>query len=268
LSLPCLRILLAIALAPAAAVAGELRVCADPNNLPFSNDKAEGFENRIASIIAEELGDTLTYTWYARRRGFIGNTLNQGLCDVIVGTAPINGVLLTYPPYYRSIYTNVSRGDAPAIAWFDDTRLSTLTVGVELVGEDGAISVPGAALASRGLTQNVRGFSVFGDYDTASPLSHIVEAVASGDVDTAFVWGPVAGYFAAQQSVPLSVTPLTMQFDGPDRPVAFDISMATRLDEGELRLRLERAIAARRGEIDAVLAAYHVPRVDLPTGAP
>jgi mxaJ protein len=257
-----------MAFVPAISVAGELRVCADPNNLPYSNDKAEGFENRIASVIAAELNDTLVYFWAAQRRGFVGNTLNAGLCDVIIGTAAIDGVLLTYPPYYRSIYTAVTQLAVPPILSFDDTRLRELTVGVELVGGDGAMSVPGAALASRGLTRNVRGFSVFGDYNTASPLSAIVEAVAAEYVELAFVWGPVAGYFASQQSVPLRVTPLAMQFDGPDRPLAFDIYMATRLDEGALRLELERAIAKRRSEIDAILAAYYVPRVDLPATAP
>ncbi len=251
-----------------AAVAEELRVCADPNNLPYSNEQRKGFENRIAEVLATELGYDLSYVWWPQRRGLVSNALNEELCDVIVGTGTIEGVLLTYPPYYRSIYTSVTRADFTAVTSFDDPRLGELKVGVELVGGDGAMSAPGAALAARGMTANIRGYSVLGDLGRPSPLSHIVEAVAAGDVDVAFVWGPVGGYFGARQSMPLRVTPLAEQYDGHDRPLAFDISMATRLDEGQLRLKLESAIAARRSEIDAILAEYGVPRLDLPSSAP
>jgi mxaJ protein len=256
-----------LVLLPAISVAGELRVCADPNNLPYSNQEEQGFENRIAAVLAEELGDTLTYVWWAQRRGLVSNALNEGLCDLIAGTGPIPGVLLTYPPYYRSIYTAVSSPGASVITSFDDPRLFDLTVGIELVGGDGAMSLPGAGLAARGITGNVRGYTVLGDHSQSDPLAKIVSAVADHEVDVAFVWGPVAGYFAAQQPVPLTVTPLETQFDGPDRPLAFDVSMAVRLDQGALRLRLERAISARRGDIDAILAQYHVPRLDIPAGA-
>ena len=259
--------LVALALLPGMALGGELRVCADPNNLPYSNDREEGFENRIAAVIAEELGDDLRYVWWAQRRGVVTNALNEGLCDLIVGTGTIDGVLLTYPPYYRSIYTAVTHSDGPLIASFDDPQLAEVTIGVELVGGDGAMSLPGAALAARHITQNVRGYSVFGGYGESSPLSRIVTAVADGEVDVAFVWGPVAGYFAARENAPLRVTPIAKQFDGPDRPLAFDISMAVRLDAGPLRLRLERAIAEGRDDIDAILATFHVPRLDLRPGA-
>jgi mxaJ protein len=257
-----------IFLLPVPLAAAELRVCADPNNLPYSNDGEQGFENRIASLVAAELGYELRYVWWAHRRGLVTNALDEGLCDVIVGTGAISGVLLTYPPYYRSIYVAVSRADLASISSFDDPLLREATIGVELVGGGGAMSVAGAALAARGITQNVRGYSVFGDYGKASPLSGIVAAVARGEVDLAFVWGPVAGYFAALQQLSLEVSPLATQFDGPDRPLAFDISMAVRLDQGKLRLKLERAIAARRAEIDAILSQYNVPRVGLPERAP
>jgi mxaJ protein len=255
---------LALALIPVATAANELSVCADPNNLPYSNEQQQGFENRIAEVVSDELGYALRYVWWAHRRGLVSNALNEGVCDVIIGTGSIDGVLLTYPPYYRSIYTVVAPADQPAVVSFDDARLADLTIGVELVGGEGAGTPPAAALASRGLTQNVRGYSVLGDYSQASPLSRIVQAVADGEVDIAYVWGPVAAYFAQHESVPLKVTPLDVQFDGPERPLAFDISMAVRLDKGALRLKLEQAIAARRTEIDKILADYRVPRLDLP----
>jgi mxaJ protein len=251
--------LLAVSL-PAAA--GELKVCADPNNMPFSNRAEEGFENRIARLVADELGETLTYVWWAQRRGYIGEALDAGLCDIIPGIASVDGVLLTYPPYYRSGYVTVSRPDGPKISSFDDPALHALTVGVELVGYDGGNTPPAMALARRGIVDNVRGYSVLGDYSTPNPAARIIDAVADGEVDIAFAWGPMAGWFAKQHG--LRVTLLDAGSDG-EQPMAFDISMALRLDEGVLRKRVEAALDRHRSEIDHILADYGVPRLD---GAP
>ncbi|MGN6489865.1 MAG: quinoprotein dehydrogenase-associated putative ABC transporter substrate-binding protein [Devosia sp.] len=239
--------------------AGELKVCADPNNMPFSNQAGEGFENRIARVIADDLGYKLTYVWWAQRRGYIGEALDTGLCDLIPGIASIEGVLLTYPPYYRSSYVTVSRLETPAVVSFDDPALRTLIVGVEVVGDDGASTPPAAALARRGMTDNVRGFSVFGDYRQPSPPARIIDAVASGEIDVAFAWGPMAGWFARQHG--LRVTPLEASADG-DQPMAFDISMALRLDEGPLRKRVEAALDRNRVQVDRILSDYAVPRLD------
>lgn len=240
-------------------VAGELKVCADPNNMPFSNRAGEGFENRIARVIADDLGDTLTYVWWAQRRGYIGEALNAGLCDLIPGIASVEGVLLTYPPYYRSGYVTVSRPGTPTVVSFDDPALRTLTIGVELVGEEGANTPPAAALARRGITDKVRGYSVFGDYLQPSPPARIIDAVVSGEIDIAFAWGPMAGWFARQHG--LRVTPLEASAEG-DQPMAFDISMALRLDEGPLRKRVEAALDRNRVRVDRILSDYVVPRLD------
>jgi mxaJ protein len=243
--------------------ADELRVCADPNNLPFSNAEREGFENKIVELVARDLGMDLAYVWWPQRHGYIGAALNTGLCDLIPGIGRVEGVLLTYPPYYRSAYTFVTRPDGPVITALDDPRLRQLRVGMQLVGDSDASTPPAAALARRGITQNVRGYSVVGDYAAANPPAAIVEAVVHGDIDVALVWGPLAGYFAAQANPPLVVTPIADYADAPDLPMQFDISMGLRLDEGPLRMRVEQALADHKADIDAILAAYHEPRIDV-----
>jgi mxaJ protein len=238
-----------------------LRVCADPNNLPFSNAKGEGFENRIVEIVAKDLNASVSYTWWAQRFGFLRNTLNAGVCDLVPGIAGGQGLLLTYPPYYRSSYVFVTRAGEPPVASLDDPRLKTLRIGVQLVGDNGTNTPPVEALARRGITANVRGYSVVGDYRQANPPAAIIAALASGDIDVAMAWGPMAGYFASRQSVPLQVTPMAEgQSDG--QPVAFDIAMGLRRDEGALRQEVEAALLRSKPEIDAVLAQYAVPRLD------
>lgn len=240
-----------------------LRVCSDPNNLPFSNARGEGFENRIADLIAQDLGTRVQYTWWAQRRGFLRNTLNAGLCDVVVGYATeANDLAQTTKPYYRSTYVFVTRSSRRLrIRSLDDPVLRTLRIGVQLIGDDGANSPPAHALSSRGVIDNVVGYTVYGDYRTNSPPSAIVGAVARGDVDVATVWGPLAGYFAALQPVSLDLTPVQPQAEGT-LPETFEISMAVRQDDAARLKRLNRFIDERRAGIDRILASYHVPRVD------
>jgi len=244
--------------------ARELRVCADPNNLPFSNERGEGFENKIAELIADELGATLSYTWWAQRRGFIRNTLNTGLCDLVTGTTNGIEMLRTTLPYYRSGYAFVTRQDGPKVSSLDDPILHNLRIGIQLVGEDGANPPPSEALARRGIVDNVRGYLVYGDYREQNPAAAIMDAVAKGEIDVAIVWGPVAGYFAGRESVPLKVALVTPQNDGPRLPMVFDINMGVRRDDPTLRDEINAALSKLRPKIDAVLANYGVPRADLP----
>ena len=243
--------------------ARELRVCADPNNLPFSNERGEGFENKIAELIADELGVTLSYTWWAQRRGFIRNTLNTGSCDLVTGTTNGIEMLRTTLPYYRSGYTFVTRQDGPKVSSLDDPILHNLRIGIQLVGEDGANPPPSEALARRGIVDNVRGYLVYGDYREQNPAAAIMDAVAKGEIDVAIVWGPVAGYFAARESVPLKVALVTPQNDGPRLPMVFDINMGVRRDDPTLRDEINAALSKLRPKIDAVLTNYGVPRADL-----
>lgn len=244
--------------------ARELRVCADPNNLPFSNERGEGFENKIAELIADELGVTLSYTWWAQRRGFIRNTLNTGSCDLVTGTTNGIEMLRTTLPYYRSGYTFVTRQDGPKVSSLDDPILHNLRIGIQLVGEDGANPPPSEALARRGIVDNVRGYLVYGDYRERNPAAAIMDAVAKGEIDVAIVWGPVAGYFAGRESVPLKIALVTPQNDGPRVPMVFDINMGVRRDDPTLRDEINAALSKLRPKIDAVLANYGVPRADLP----
>jgi len=242
--------------------AGVLRVCADPNNLPFSNGRGEGFENKIAELLAADLGERLEYTWWAQRRGFFRNTLKAGACDVVVGLPSSFELAATTAPYYRSTYVFVYRkGSGIQVRSFDDAVLREVRVGVQLVGDDGANTPPAHALAARGVVRNVRGYTLYGDYREPNPPARIVEAVAKGEVDVAVAWGPLAGYFARRQRAPLEVVPVSPQLDLPFLPFVYDISMGVRRGDEALRLRLEDFLARRRPEIERILDEYGVPRV-------
>ncbi len=244
--------------------ARELRVCADPNNLPFSNERGEGFENKIAELIANELGAKLSYTWWAQRRGFVRNTLNANLCDLVTGTTNGMEMLRTTRPYYRSGYAFVTRADGPDVSSLDDPLLHKLKIGIQLVGQDGANPPPAEALAKRGIVNNVRGFLVYGDYRDANPAASIMDAVAEGDIDVAIVWGPLAGYFARRERVPLRVRLVTPEIDGPRLYMSFDINMGVRRDDTALRDEINGALIRLKPQIDAILAGFGVPRADHP----
>ena len=239
-----------------------LRVCADPNNLPFSNDRLEGFENRLADLVARELGATVEYTWRPQRRGFIRNTLRAGACDVVMGVPSSFELALPTRPYYRSTYVFVYRRDAGIrVASFDDPALRTLRVGVHLVGDDGANTPPAHALASRGIVANVAGYTLYGDYSQPNPPARLVEAVARGEVDVAVAWGPLAGYFARRQPVPLEIVPVTPEIDLPFLPFVFDISMGVRREDVALAEELDAVLLRRAADIDALLDEFGVPYV-------
>jgi mxaJ protein len=255
-------VLVTAALAASPAAARELRVCADPNNLPFSNAAREGFENRIVALLARDLGAEVAYTWWAQRRGFVRNTLKSGLCDLIPGVAAGMESLRTTAPYYRSTYVFVTREDGPKVSSLDDPVLREVTIGVQLVGNDGFNTPPAHALSRRGIVQNLRGYSLYGDYSEPNPPARIVKAVADGEVAVAIAWGPLAGYFAKRADVPLRVTPVQPQIDGPQLPMVFDISMGVRKEDEALRQEVDDALLRRRSEIAAILADYGVPRAD------
>jgi mxaJ protein len=241
-----------------------LRVCADPNNLPFSTEKQEGFENRIAEIVAREMKAELRYTWWAQRRGYIRNTLRAGLCDVFIGMPTGVDMVLVTRPYYRSTYVFVTRRSAPRITSFDDPRLKRLRVGVQIIGDDFANAPPAAALSNRGIVKNVRGYTVLGDYREPNPPSRIVRAVEKGEVDVAVVWGPLAGWFARTSRVPLRLVPVSPEVDVPYLPFVFDMAMGVRHGETALRDTLDAVIRRRQRELDRIIADYRVPRADTP----
>jgi len=240
--------------APAVAPRPVLRVCADPNNLPFSNAREEGFENALAALVARDLGADLRYTWWAQRRGFVRNTLGAGECDLLVGAPSAFARVLPTRPYYRSSYVFVARADrALDIRSFDDPALRRLRIGVQLIGNDYANTPPAHALARRGLVDNVAGYTVYGDYTRPDPPARIMDAVARGEVDVAVVWGPLAGYFARRSAVPLVLTAVSPAVDPPGLAFAYDISMGVRRGNEALRARVQEVLVRRRREIDSIL---------------
>jgi quinoprotein dehydrogenase-associated probable ABC transporter substrate-binding protein len=240
-----------------------LRVCADPNNLPFSNQKLEGFENKIAELIAREMNTKIEYTWWAQRRGFIRNTLKAGVCDVVIGVPSSFELALTTAPYYRSTYVFVYRKDRGLnVRSFDDPILRNIKIGVQMIGEDFANTPPAHALSNRHIIENVKGYSVYGDYAQANPPARIIDAVAKGDVDVAVVWGPLAGYFMKRERVPLEIVPVSPQVDLPYLPFVYDISIGVRRGDNAFRDRLGEILTRKSLDIEKILAEYGVPRVE------
>jgi mxaJ protein len=242
----------------------KLRVCADPNNLPFSNEKEQGFENKLADLIAKDLGREIEYAWFAQRRGFFRMTLKSQQCDVVMGVPVESERALTTDPYYRSTYVFVTRRDRNLhFTSIADPRLRKLKVGVQIIGDDANNSPPAEALAKRGAVNNIVGYTVYGNYLTPNPTARIVEAVAKGDIDVAIVWGPQAGYFASQQSVPLDISTVHPHRDGP-LPFTFEISLGVRRDDPTFRRQLDGILTKHRADIQRLLARYHVPLLAQP----
>ncbi len=239
-----------------------LRVCADPNNLPFSNQRGEGFENKIAELIARDMGARVEYTWWAQRRGFFRNTLKAGLCDLVTGVPAGFEMALTTSPYYRSTYVFVYRkASGLDVRSFDDPVLRRLKIGVQMIGDDFSNAPPAHALTNRHIIENVRGYTLYGDYSRPNPPADIIEAVARGEVDVAVVWGPLAGYFAPRQKTALAVVPVSPQVDVPFLPFVYDIAMGVRRGDNAFRDDIEEVLERRREEIGHILDGYGVPRV-------
>jgi mxaJ protein len=263
----CLLALLASSFAAARAgtpaARPPLRVCADPNNLPFSNRDGEGFENKIAERLARALGAELTYTWWPQRRGFLRNTLAAGACDVVIGVPAALDAVAHTAPYYRSTYVFVQRSGRAPVRSFDDPALRRLRIGIPLIGDDGVNPPPEAALARRGIVDNVIGYAVYGDYARPDPPLELLQALLRGEIDVAAAWGPQAGYFARRHHrAGLTLTPITSPPE-EGAPFAFDITVGVRAGESgdDLRRRLDRALREQRGAIRKILDDYGIPRV-------
>jgi mxaJ protein len=256
----CLPMFLAAASTAHAADAGRvLRVCADPDNLPYSQQDESGFENRIAAIVADDLGASLQYEWQPLRRGFVRKTMGTGRCDVFIGVPAGFERVLTTQPYYRSSYVFVWRRGEDAPRSFADPRIAKERIGVQLVGNDMAATPPGHALARAGALSNVVGYPVYGDGPAARRM---VDALASHDIACALLWGPQAGYFARRAAVPMEMA-VAHAPAGLKAPFEFSIAMGVARGNAALRDELDAVLRHRRNDIDAVLAQYAVPRTDL-----
>lgn len=237
-----------------------MRVCADPNNLPFSNDKGAGFENKLASLVAHDLGLGLEYSWLPQRRGFVRNTLKLENCDVIMGIASASELVMATRPYYRSTYVFVSRHDRHlGVHSFDDPKLRHMKIAVHLTGGDDANPPAAKALAERGLAANVVGFPIYGNYDSPDPTFNLLDAIVAGKVDVGVVWGPLAGYYAKSARVPLDVAPVHPQIELPYLPFVYDVSVGVRRGDSTWRNELQGALDRHAADIQKILTDYGVP---------
>lgn len=254
----------AAAAAPARAPK-EFRVCSDPNNLPFSNQQGEGFENKIAELFARDLGATVTYDWLAQQRGFSRKTLKTGSCDVIMGVPLHYDPVLSTKAYYKTTYVFVYRAaDGPRVTSFDDTVLKHIKIGIHVIGDDYENPPPAQALAMRGIISNVKGYRLVDDYSKPNPPSHIIDAVARGDIDVAIVYGPFAGYFAPKEPVKLTVVPVTQTVDSVSgMPFTYEIAMGVRKDDPQRAAMLDSLIDRERPAIDSLLERYGVPSLPI-----
>jgi mxaJ protein len=230
--------------------AADLRVCADPDAMPSSNRQQQGYDNKIAALIARDLHANLVYNWQRNGRGFVRDILNKGVCDVVLGVPMGVRAMLTTAPYYRSTYLFVTRRDrALDLHTFQDPELKKLKIGIQVLNEEYA--PPGQALGRHGLTTNIVG------YDTTESPASIVNAVYRKQVDTAIVWGPLAGYFAKLHPGRYQLTPTPIA--DPPVPMAFSIAFGVSRNHPELRDQLNAALQRHRREIDRILRSYGVP---------
>ena len=234
-----------------------LRVCADPSNLPYSNRALEGFENRVVELVAEELGIEPSYTWYPQSTGFVRNTLRLRACDLISGITTTSETVQNTNPYYHSVYTMVYRADSGLEA----RRIA------ELAGDDAlklgvvAGTPPADVLARLGMLARVVPYQLVADTRVERPPVQALADVADGATDVAFVWGPIAGWYAtANPEAGLVVVPLVDE--GPGVRMSYRVSMAVRYNETEWKRSVNRALDARADEIEAVLVEYGVPLLD------
>jgi quinoprotein dehydrogenase-associated probable ABC transporter substrate-binding protein len=233
-----------------------LRACADPRNLPFSNEAGEGFENKIADLFAKKLGKGLAYTFYPGATGFIRNTLNARRCDVVLGIAQEADVVQPTNPYYRTAYVAVAAKSGP-LAGLDslsDPRLKTARIGV-IAG-----TPPVTYLAQNGLLGQIKSYALVVDTRFDSPNAEMMNDLEKGDIDIALAWGPIAGFYASHAKTPLSLTPLVKE-TGPAKLV-YRIAMGVRHSDQNWKRDLNKLIAQNRGEIDAILRSYGVPLLD------
>ena len=240
----------------------KIRVCADPDNMPSSNDKLEGYENKLATLISQELKAKLEYVWYPTRRGYF-RILNGMYCDLAMEVPAGLDMAGTTKPYFRSGYVFVTRKGSGLedIKNLADPRLKKLKIGVNIYTSDAENSPPAMALSHYGVVGNLTGYSTF--FDENNRPEDIINAVAKKDVDLAIAWGPLAGYYAKQTTVPLVLTALPAKDSLSEFPFQYNIGIAVRRKDKEFRDSLEAVLARRQPDVQAILKEYAVPMLPI-----
>jgi quinoprotein dehydrogenase-associated probable ABC transporter substrate-binding protein len=234
----------------------QLRVCADPANIPFSNNKGEGFENKIAELLAKDLGVPVTYTWFPQATGFVRNTLGAGLCDLVIGAAQGEELMQNTNHYYKSTYVLLFKPDSDlkGVQSLDDPKLKDKAIGI-IAG-----TPPATVMAMNGLIAKARPYSLMVDRRFEAPAERMIADLNAGTIDAGILWGPMGGYYAKQNGTPLTVVPLVHETKGPR--MSYRITMAMRRPEQEWKRQINELIAKKQNEINAILLSYGVPLLD------
>lgn len=239
------------------ASAGVIRVCADPDNMPFSNDKGEGFENKLAELIGSKLDDTVDYTWFSESSGYVPNAVGSDACDLIMGYAQGTGLIDDSNPYYHTSYVLIYRQNDPNLAGVDrlsDARLKGKRIGLF------ARTPPASILALYGLVANAEPFEVNAGESASKAAEAMIEDIASGKLDAGILWGPVGGYYAQRSSMPLALVPLVKENAGPS--TIYGITLGVRPNDPQWKHQINKVIAENEREIDEILQGYNVPVLD------
>lgn len=234
-----------------------LRVCADPANLPFTNEKGEGFENKIAEVIADELKVPVEYTWFPMSTGFVRSTLFSKRCDVIIGYAQGDELVLNSNAYYRSTYAIVTKKGGPldGIGDLSDPKLADKRLGII------ANTPPAYLMARHSLMGKAKPYPLVVDRRFESPQEQMIKDIVSGEIDAGILWGPFAGWLARQSKDPLSVTPVKADAVLSTK-MSYGVTLGVRLSDNDWKRQLNTVLRKRRGDIDKVLLDFGVPVLD------
>jgi quinoprotein dehydrogenase-associated probable ABC transporter substrate-binding protein len=233
-----------------------LRVCADPHNMPFSTDKGEGFENKVAQLLADKLGKGLAYAWYPQATGFVRNTLAAHKCDVMMGAPQGDDLVQVTNPYYRTAYALVlKRGNGlDGVDTLEDPRLKGRRIGIV------AGTPPGNNMAVNGLMAKAKPYPLVVDTRVDSSAAAMIRDLDAGEIDAGVLWGPMAGYYARQAKSATTVVPLVKETTGPR--LAYRIAMGVRFADQDWKRLLNRLIAENQPAINQVLLSFGVPLLD------
>ena len=237
-----------------ARAASSIRVCADPDNMPFSNGKGDGFENKIAELIAERLGEELEYGWFEEKTGYVPNTMGKDACDLVMGYAQGTGLIEDTNPYYYTSYVLIYReGDTD----FENVEnLADPTLKQKRIGVFGR-TPPASILAVHGLRSNTKVFETYAGESTSKAAEAMIAEIASGKLDAGILWGPVGGYYAQREEMPLWLVPLVTETAGPS--TVYGITLGVRPDEPQWKHRINKVLAENQHDINVILQGYNVP---------